>query len=536
MKDKKVDKAFKEGLQGGKMPYSDSYWAQMESLIPASAPATAPVPAAKVLGAQGLRLATWVLGIAMAGTAGYFWLSDTEAKPGSQNPSNNKQQPIEQVETTIKSTAVEKTAQSETENNEANALTATETQNPAAKTAKPIVAEKLVPTAATLNTNEVKVSTTSAGTSKGEANVSATTVNYGPETNVNALPDAPKIAGSEEAASNANWADEATGKGVAESSSVNQSSEQQNEIVSSETGESAEMADHKAELPMASSPDEAASPIILPHQKGKKFLWSAGVDYQYLLLNRSLTSNNAGLTDYVDFRNTYENPTYQSGVGLNVQLEMNKWLFNSGVYSVTFHEEIVYPGSLMVNVGIDNSQWQTQDIWSYTVDSTWVIDSIFVGHWRPDTAWTLTVDSLWQEHWDTVATEKEAPELLANNGILSLNYVELPLWFGRSFGKNQWHFDVQGGLGVGILTGTKGSVYINQRLDGLVSTSYQVEQFSQLNVSGMLRAGIRYEFTEQLQVLFYPTLRYTFTSVFSDAAIRQRYLGYGATVGVVYRF
>jgi hypothetical protein len=223
-------------------------------------------------------------------------------------------------------------------------------------------------------------------------------------------------------------------------------------------------------------------------------------------------------------------------VGLNVQLEMNKWLFNSGVYSVTFHEEIVYPGSLMVNVGIDNSQWQTQDIWSYTVDSTWVIDSIFVGHWRQDTAWTLTVDSLWQEHWDTVATEKEAPELLANNGILSLNYVEVPLWFGRSFGKNQWHIDVQGGLGVGILTGTKGSVYINQRLDGLVSTNFQVEQFSQLNVSGMLRAGIRYEFTEQLQVLFYPTLRYTFTSVFSDAAIRQRYLGYGATVGVVYRF
>lgn len=550
MKDNKVDKAFKEGLQGGKMPYSDSYWAQMESLIPASAPATKPAPAAKILGAQGFRLAAWVLGIAMAGTASYFWLSGITAEVALPSQTNQNQEFEGQVaQPTIENAKVIESPKTEIENNqaitegEASPKANTTTNNTAIKEEKAV-------SVATLNENPTKVSTTSAGSASIVADQPSQSVNESlVENNDVVLPTTNKteseIEGSTEIAAativqqtqKTNTSTEITKSGNDQSANAEEKTGEQNRVVASqEASTSKEVTPDVVEATAASAPEVAAAPIILPHQKGKKLLWSAGVDYQYMLLNRSLSTTNARLTDYVDFRAYHENPSYQSSVGINVQLETGNWLFNSGVYKTTYHEDINYPNTLLVDVGVDNSYWQTQDIWNYTVDSAWVIDSIFVGHWQRDTAWSLTVDSLWQEQWDTVATEKEAPEMAPNNGVFALSYVEIPLWFGRSFGKNNFHFDVQGGIGLGILSGTKGSLYINQNVDGLVSTAYQLEQFSRLNMSGMLRAGIRYEFTEQLQAVLYPTLRYTFTSVFSDAAIRQRYLGYGVTVGVLYRF
>ena len=546
MKDNKIDKAFKEGLKGGKMPYSESYWADMETLIPA------PVAAAKATAALGYRLAAWFIGIALVGTAGYFWFSGTTAEVALPSQTNKAQEVEGQVaQPTIENAKAIESPKTEIEHTQA--ITEAEASPKTKTNTNTSIKEEKAISVATLNENPTKVSTTSAGSVSTVADqptesvteslvanndvVLPTTNKTENETEGNAEIEAATIVQQTQKTNTS------TGTEVTESTSeqnatasAEEKANEQNSIVSQEVSESNEVTPNVAEALPVRAPEAAAAPIILPHQKGKKLLWSAGVDYQYLLLNRSLSTTNASLTDYIDFRTSNENPTYQSSVGLNVQLEMDNWLFNSGVYKTTFHEDINYPSTLLVDVGVDNSYWQINDIWNYTVDSAWVIDSIYVGHWQRDTAWSLTVDSLWQEQWDTVATEKEAPEMALNNGVFALSYVEIPLWFGRSFGKNNFHFDVQGGIGLGILSGTKGSLYINQNVDGLVTPAYQLEQFSRLNMSGMLRVGIRYEFTEQLQAMLYPTVRYTLTSVFNDAAIRQRYFGYGVTVGVLYRF
>lgn len=521
MKDNKVDKAFKEGLQGGKMPYSDSYWAAMETLIPA--PVTTQVPAAKAVITIGYRIAVWVLGITMAGTAAYFWLIGSAENESVLLPNPV---PVENVaapnaaatQPFVESSA--KTSEPVTETKNTEAVQAVEPKSLVQTKEKTSVAEAVAPPAVqtTLNENPGKVSTTSTGGTRSDALKEVE----------NAVLDqsAEEIIASELSSN--------TFKKLNDVAKENEVSEPEFNIPEAIApfSFSESLAAAKPEL----NPVTETKPIILPHQKGKAMLWSAGLEYQYLLLNRSLTTTDANLNGYVAFRNTYEKPSFQSCIGFNVQLEMENWLFNSGIHSTSYHEEVNYPKTLLVNVGEDNGQWQINEIWNYSVDSAWVIDSIFVGHWQHDTAWTLTLDSLYQPQWDSVATEKEVPEMAANNSIFSLNYVEIPLWFGRSFGKNRLHVDVQGGLGFGVLTSTSGSLYINQRLDGLVTQAYQVEQFSRLNISGMLRAGIRYEFTEQLQVLLYPTLRYTFTSVFQEAAIRQRYMGYGLSVGLLYRF
>jgi hypothetical protein len=273
-----------------------------------------------------------------------------------------------------------------------------------------------------------------------------------------------------------------------------------------------------------------------PKQQSNYLYVRMGAEYQYLLLHRSLTAQNTSFQDYANFRNTYENPQNQTTFGISIQLEKNRWLLNSGILHTTFSEDINYPTSLLVNTGVDNGQWNVQNIWNYTTDSSWVIDSIFTGYWRIDTNWTLTQDSSWISNWDTVKTEKEMPELAENNGIHTLNYLEIPLWFGRSFGKKRWYLDVQTGLSLGILTGTKGSYYINPELDGLASPEFQTDQFRKYNISGMLRAGVRYRISPQLQTAFYPTIRSTFTNVLNNNDTSQRYWGYGLSVGLVYEF
>lgn len=545
MKENKIDKAFKEGLKGGKMPYSENFWADMESLLP---PTTAPVPVAKVTAGLGTRLAAWFIGISVVGiSVAYLWIkksSNGEEFPTSVIEIQNEVAPL--ATPALNSNEPKPAAQNETSTNE-------QIQNSTLQLpSKPAVShEKNTEIAAQNNhsTIDAKTETISQvantnGKNTSPASESITSSNnHGETTSVSEsendlLPAEPIIAEATETILTNGAGDIGNHTGNT-TQTENATRENENTTDASTPIASANQRDKTAAAwgdNSQNKEDKTQANVILPHQKGKKLLWGAGFDYQYLLINRPLSNLNANAADYVNFRSTYENPLNQSSIGAYVQLEIDKWLIHTGIYRTTIQEQINYPTTLLVDAGVDNGQWQINEWWNYTIDSTWVIDSIFVGHWRLDTAWSITYDSLWNPQWDTVTVEKEMPELALNNRIFNLSYVEIPLWFGRSFGKNNWHFDAQAGVSFGLLTGTKGSVYINRNVDGPVTASEQFEQFNQLNISGMLRAGIRYEFSEQLQVLFYPTVRYNLHSVFKDSGIRQRYFGYGTSVGIVYRF
>jgi hypothetical protein len=219
-----------------------------------------------------------------------------------------------------------------------------------------------------------------------------------------------------------------------------------------------------------------------------------------------------------------------------VLFERDNWLFSTGVYQTTVNEDINYPGTLNVLTGVDNGFWDVQEIWNYSVDSNWVIAGIYQGYWNYDTAWSLTYDSTYTEQWDSVYTEKEDPDVAANNGRHSMSYIEIPLMAGRSFGGEKLRFEIQAGGAIGILTGTEGSIYINPRLDGLVAPNNHQEQFREWQFNLMLRAGVRYDITPQIQATLFPALRYSLTNALASDGIKQRYLGYGLNIGISYRF
>ena len=269
---------------------------------------------------------------------------------------------------------------------------------------------------------------------------------------------------------------------------------------------------------------------IEPFKWTDNFTYSIGGEFGYYFNQRELTSS----TKYQSFRNAHETQNGSFTGGLSVQLGYRNWTLNTGVYQYSIREDVQYPTALDVLKGVDNSHWNVNQNWSYKVDSTWVIDTIYVGHWQVDTNWSVNYDSTFVEQWDSTLVNEENPELAKNNGIKTISYAEVPVIFGRSFKMNKLVLDLQAGMSFGFLTKVEGAQYINQSVTNL-ATENQVDQFNRVVYSGILRVGLRFGLTQNLEAGIYPSLRYTFNSVLKPNYGEQRYLGYGLQFGLYYR-
>ena len=526
MKENKIDKLFRDKLAKGDFAYKEAYWQHVEKALP-----TGKVAAASWF--TGKYLLGALLALASAGTITWWLITDSgtpaitiEDQPGTNQPEQTDHyEPNHIAPNGIVSEDEITTTEEGKSANEALEQHAIATTKNAVNTRNDEeTATSGIKTDAGINS--------AVNTATSEKVTNQTAISAGNETTPYLIEEenmAAKASAISAAASNPPLNSESnnTSNQAAETTTV----EKQSSLFASRKTPTITNPTFKNDIESSNKPA-----IIRPQQTLKKWQTSVGLEYSYLFINRSLSTSNADLENYVTFRNQFENPNSANSLGLSLQFERRGWLFNTGVNLTQFNEEINYPTTLNVLTGIDNGSWNVKQNWSYAVDSNWVIDSIFAGHWSYDTAWSVTYDSTWASQWDSVYAEKEDPNIAQNNRITSLSYLEVPLLFGKSFGKNRLYFDIQVGGAFGILTGTSGSVYINKRVDGLLTAEMHLEQFRRFNASVLVRTGIRYSITPQIQAAFYPTLRYTLTNVFNSEAISQRYFGYGLTLGLRYQF
>lgn len=558
MKENNIDKLFKDKLSDGNFAYQQGYWSGAEKLI-----AQQQVKAGGFLAGKGLL---WIIAIpVIIGLGAVIWA--TSIQSDEQLPQNKSEQLIPLADQD----------QDETVDQTESAPSSFETNNDQ-NTSESISQNPITPTSPSKTTTQNDES--SSTTNQTNSNLVNSVVNERPDQEVIAAvqesdpvkeaasPPPPEEAHptvtvsqseqspqgvlAENTTSNVNQSGlEANSETTANKTSLTtesndlQSEENANTVstennqVLEETADTYSPISEESSVSLAAKAEEDnaadATPIILPHQKNKTWLISAGVDYSYFFTNRTLTGD-ASNSAYVDFRNSYENAQNITSLGAHVLFERNKWLFSTGVYQTTINEDINYPSTLNVLTGVDNGQWNVQEIWNYSVDSNWVITGIYQGMWNYDTAWSLTYDSIYMEQWDSVYTQKEDPAVLANNGRHSMSYIEIPLLAGRSFGGEKLRFEIQAGGAVGILTGTQGSIYINPRLERLVASDAHINQFREWQFNVMLRAGLRYDVTPQIQATLFPVVRYSLLNALNAQAIDQRYLGYGLNIGLSYRF
>jgi hypothetical protein len=276
--------------------------------------------------------------------------------------------------------------------------------------------------------------------------------------------------------------------------------------------------------------------LLLGKNKRKESTWTLGFFGTPYYLRRTLLDVDPGWEPYVQFRKKYETPLVAFSYGLEWERSFQQWLVSSGIQRTEIVERLNYPTTLSVPVGVDNGSWNVWQNWTFTQDSTWVIDSIYAGHWNIDTTWSVTRDSSWAAQWDTLLQDRNFPEIGDNNGLTSWSYMEIPLMLGRTYSWRKWQLDVLSGLTIGVLTGHRGGYYIRPRLDGLWSPEMQQSQFRIWNYQWMLRTRLKYALENGVALHLAPTFRYSMHSHLGISQVKQRYTGVGISFGVQYSF
>ena len=282
---------------------------------------------------------------------------------------------------------------------------------------------------------------------------------------------------------------------------------------------------------VATSEDKTAKPSSAPHASYFKIGFESGI----FATNRTLKTSATACEDYVTKRNNEESMKPSYYFGLNFGQQLNKLNWQVGLNYATYQEQINYSSEISAPSLLNTSYWNLFNTTDTTVSGKWVIDSIFAGHWSYDTTYMNTVDSNYVEQWDTTIVTKQDSTLQQNNGVHSLSYFEIPLFVGYTFGKDKWFLDVQPGVSVGFLSGSRGSRYIDKNLRGLVEPSASLEQFNKVIWKAHLRVGVRYVF-EKWDLGLYPHYSYTLNNVLNSTKVDQRYGNFGVSIGAYYRF
>jgi len=279
---------------------------------------------------------------------------------------------------------------------------------------------------------------------------------------------------------------------------------------------------------------EQTALIIPPAKPLLNSYFRVGFEMGISSLDRSLTTNLDDCIDYVNKRRLEEKPKLAYSANFNFGQQINRWQWQVGLGFLNYQEEINYNNEVLRNTGIDNGYWDFNTTLNSKVDSSWAIDSIFVGHWNFDTTIVTIIDSNYIEQWDTTITSQLDSRISANNGLHNLSYFEVPLFIGYTFGKNRWFLDVQPGVSVGFLTGSKGSRYINKDLSGLVAAANQTEQFRSVIWKAHFRVGVRYSM-EKWEIGLYPRYSVTLNNILKTDQVLQRYQSLGVMMGVYYK-
>jgi len=280
--------------------------------------------------------------------------------------------------------------------------------------------------------------------------------------------------------------------------------------------------------------NDAQSQIGNTNSAQNSSYFKVGFEIGVFSTSRTLKALDVDCENYIAKRNSQETmkPSYSFGLTFGQQIHKLNW--QVGLNYALYQENISYNNEVVGLDFIDNGYWNQFNTTDTALSSQWVIDSIFVGHWDFDTTFTNSVDSNYVEQWDTITAIKLDSTIEQNNGVHNLSYFEVPLFLGYTFGKDRWLFDVQPGVSIGILSGSRGSRYIDKSLTALVDPSSSLEQFNKIIWKAHFRVGVRYSL-QNWEIGLYPHYSYTLNNVLNSKKVDQRFGNLGLSLGVYYK-
>ncbi|MCB0762268.1 MAG: hypothetical protein KDC12_12150 [Flavobacteriales bacterium] len=248
-------------------------------------------------------------------------------------------------------------------------------------------------------------------------------------------------------------------------------------------------------------------------------------------LSRNLSTNNVGLSNYVDQRNSEEQVKYAWEAGVEGVYEPGRFQFTVGANWLKYGEIANYTAPLettydttsydiFTNIettyyGIDSVFIQMQDTsyWSVTVVGTSDLDTLVVSYSEINSATS-------REDWSTYNVKSD------------FQYIELPVTVGYVHRIGNWRAGLSTGVSASWLISTRG-YYLESGQDRLLVRQDIARKWT---YHYLLRLHLAYAINDKVNVYVQPVFRMGLNNVLSTDEVDQRYRSYGIRAGVGFSF
>lgn len=239
----------------------------------------------------------------------------------------------------------------------------------------------------------------------------------------------------------------------------------------------------------------------------------------YTFVGKQITG---GSELYRTIRGDQEEPVWTIPTGMSIDYFFNRnWTLTIGAGWAEYGEILNYEYQFTDSIsGLDGRYNSPNDYGQVIrIDSTRIVDSIFLGHWNYNFTY-VSEDSV----------------LKNNNGQVSWRYIEIPVMVGYRFGKGRIKPWVQTGISFGIPYGTSTSRYISPSGEGLQSQEEFRLSSPSLQYNYLLQLGTDYYLGSRWSVRINVFGSYQLNPAYQFLGTEQRYYRLGGTLGISYIF
>ncbi len=274
---------------------------------------------------------------------------------------------------------------------------------------------------------------------------------------------------------------------------------------------------------------------LLPVDRYRASFWEIKLHAGYGYNVRSLRSTQEGTEGYAALRNKEESVGWSPEIGFEAIYEPSRLNYSIGLnwYSISEtnnYSPLEYYESTTtetpIYTSIETTHFNADSLWVQEKDSTGTF-----GYWEYVISETLDEDSLILFAYDTTTISIEKPVDPLNERT-TFQYVEIPVSIGYTFQKGPWSLGIRTGFSAGILIASTGQYLDTDRQSAIVKQDIS----RRIIWNYQARLALGYALNDKTRLYLEPVFKTNINSVVSRSDFSQKYSTYGLRLGVGFKF
>jgi len=151
-----------------------------------------------------------------------------------------------------------------------------------------------------------------------------------------------------------------------------------------------------------------------------------------------------------------------------------------------------------------------------------------VYYYFKDTTYNTTIDTIYRQEPDT------SLNYYTQKNINSLKYIEIPLFFGKTFYTPSLNFTPQAGIITSFFVNSKGKIVSLTDLYKTENISDKIK-FADINLSIYFGMTLNYYISDKFDLISSAYFRRNINSIYKDYPLLSRYNSFGINIGLRYK-